>query len=304
MKQSKPNQVSSWVKAARLRTLPLALSSVILGSFLAIGSASYKPGVIALALLTTLILQILSNFANDYGDAVKGTDNEHRLGPVRTVQSGEISQKEMRRGILISVVLALVSGMLLIYLSLGDQWMMGLFFLVLGIGSIAAAIKYVVGNNAYGYRGFGDIFVFLFFGLLGVTGTFYLNAHHLPWNIWLPACTMGFFSTGVLNLNNMRDLDNDRDSGKMTIPVRLGSIGAFNYHAMLILLGWIASLLFTVIHYHGIWQLMYLLMIPFFITDLIKIKNTVDKRDLDPFLKRLALSTLAFTILFGIGTIL
>ncbi|MDP2721726.1 MAG: 1,4-dihydroxy-2-naphthoate polyprenyltransferase [Bacteroidales bacterium] len=304
MSTAKTSKIVSWIKAARLRTLPLALSSVIMGSFLAIGSGNYMIPVIILSLVTTLILQILSNFANDYGDSIKGTDNEHRLGPLRTVQSGEITHQEMKWGILVSVILSLISGIWLIYYGLGDHWTEGLLFLILGIASIAAAIKYVVGHNAYGYRGLGDLFVFLFFGLLGVAGTFYLNAHQIPWSIWLPACTMGFFSTGVLNLNNMRDIENDKRSGKITIPVRLGSERAWNYHVALILSGWICAVLFTLLHYHGMVQFIYLIVMPVFILDLMKIKHTSDKRALDPYLKRLALSTLAFTLLFGTGFVL
>lgn len=301
---NKPHKIISWINAARLRTLPLALSSVIMGSFLAISSGNYRTETIVLALLTTLFLQILSNFANDYGDSAKGTDNEHRVGPMRTVQSGEITLREMRLGIIITVLLSLTSGISLIYLSLGDNWLKGLFFLVMGVASIAAAIKYVVGNNAYGYRGLGDLFVFLFFGLVGVAGTYYLNAHQLTWSIWLPAATLGFFSTGVLNLNNMRDIENDKHSGKITIPVRLGSHMAWNYHALLITVGWVASLLYSVVNYHGIIQFIYLLILPFFIFDLIRTKKTPNKKELDPFLKRLALSTLLYTILFGTGLLL
>ncbi len=293
----------AWIKAARLRTLPLALSSVIMGSFLAIDAGHYKPWVIGLALLTTLFLQILSNFANDYGDSAKGTDNEHRLGPMRTVQSGEISHSEMRKGIAVMVLLSLVSGVLLIYVALGTQWIKGLLFLLLGVASIAAAIKYVVGENAYGYRGLGDIFVFLFFGLAGVAGTYYLNTLSLPWDIWLPAAALGFFSTGVLNLNNMRDADNDLRSGKITIPVRLGPSYAKIYHMMLILFGWTSAFLFNYINHLDITQWMYAVVLPLFVLDLIKIVRTKNPRALDPFLKKLALSTLTFTILFGISLI-
>ncbi len=304
MKREKSSKFAAWVNAARLRTLPLALSSVIMGSFLAVFSGVYSWSVIGLALLTTLILQILSNFANDYGDAVKGTDNEHRLGPTRMVQSGNISHEEMRMGISISVILSLISGVLLIYVSLGDQWKTGLLFFILGLASIGAAIKYVVGTNAYGYRGWGDLFVFLFFGLTGVVGTYFLNTLGTSWSIWLPAATLGFFSTGVLNLNNMRDIDNDRNSGKKTIPVRLGSDKAYTYHLALVLTGWLCAIAFTLLQTHGPWPWLYVLTLPFFMKDLIKIKKKNLLQELDPYLKKLALSTFFFTLLFGIGLIL
>jgi len=298
---NKPPKWIVWVKAARLRTLPLALSSVIMGSFLAIDAGHTKPWVIGLALLTTLFLQILSNFANDYGDSAKGTDNEHRLGPMRTVQSGEISHSEMRRGIAVMVVLSLISGVLLIYVALGTQWIKGLLFLALGIAAIVAAIKYVVGKSAYGYRGLGDIFVFLFFGLAGVSGTYYLNTLDLPSDIWLPAAALGFFSTGVLNLNNMRDAENDRRSGKITIPVRLGPIYAKIYHVLLIAMGWTCAFLFNYVNQLDITQWMYAVVLPLFVVDLVKILRTENLQALDPFLKKLALTTLTFTILFGIS---
>lgn len=301
MKQEKSSKFAAWVNAARLRTLPLALSSVIMGSFLAVFSGIYSWSVIGLALLTTLILQILSNFANDYGDALKGTDNEHRLGPTRMVQSGNISPGEMRKGILISIILSLISGVLLIYISLGDQWKTGLLFFILGLASIGAAIKYVVGTNAYGYRGWGDLFVFLFFGLTGVVGTYFLNTLTIPLSIWLPAASLGFFSTGVLNLNNMRDTENDRNSGKKTIPVRLGFKLAKWYHFGLLSLGWIFSIVFTLIWYHSSWQWIYLIVLPFFIVDFLKITKIAHLQELDPFLKKLALSTFFYTLLFGLG---
>jgi len=176
----------SWITAFRLRTLPLAISSILMGSFLAIASGIYNWFVISLSIITTLFLQILSNLANDYGDGIKGTDNKDRVGPVRTIQSGKISPKEMRIGIVIFIILSLISGIWLIVESLGSSWYLGLLFFLLGLAAIASAIKYTVGNNAYGYIGFGDLFVFLFFGLLAVAGTYFLNTHSLDWKIFLP----------------------------------------------------------------------------------------------------------------------
>lgn len=304
MSELNPSKFFSWVKAARLRTLPLALSSVMLGSFLAIKSGTYSTTVIGFSLLTTLLLQILSNFANDYGDAEKGTDNENRLGPVRTVQSGEISKPEMRRGILITGALSLISGLLLIYIGLKSSFIPALIFFVLGLASIAAAIKYVVGKNAYGYQGFGDAFVFIFFGLVGVLGSYYLNTHSLPLVIWLPAITIGLFSTGVLNLNNMRDTENDQLSQKITVAVRLGRRKSVVYHMSLITIGWLCAIIFSVLTDNGVSQYIYVITLPVFIVDLIKIAKIENPRMLDPYLKRLALSTLVFSMLFGIGLLM
>ncbi len=304
MSQPKPIKPISWVKAARLRTLPLALSSVALGSFLSVKSGTYSLAVIGLSVLTTLLLQILSNFANDYGDSEKGTDNEKRLGPVRTVQGGEISKKEMRVGIAVSGFLSLVSGLFLIYFGLKTQLIPALVFFIIGLAAIAAAIKYVVGKNAYGYRGLGDVFVFIFFGLVGVVGSYYLNTQTASLLVWLPAITIGLFSTGVLNLNNMRDAENDRASHKITIPVRLGRSKSNLYHLFLIVTGWLCALTFSLFSGYSPLQYIYLITLPLFMRDLIKIVNTPDPQMLDPYLKKLALSTLAFSLLFGVGLLL
>ncbi len=293
----------SWIVAFRLRTLPLALSSILMGSFLAISSNEYNWTIISLAIITTLFLQILSNLANDYGDGIKGTDNSQRLGPQRTIQSGEISPKEMRVGISIFVVLSLVSGIWLIIKSLGMDWQLGLLFLILGIAAIGAAIKYTVGNNAYGYSGMGDFFVFIFFGLIAVLGTYFLNTHSLNWELLLPASSLGFLSTGVLNLNNMRDMENDAASGKKTMALILGFKASKNYHYIIITLAMVCAVIFIMLQYHSLWQFVFIASYPLIIKQLYEINKITEKSNLDPYLKKLALSTLLFTILFGAGLI-
>ncbi len=293
--------VKSWIKAMRLRTLPLAVSSTLAGSFMAVADQDYKPWVIALAILTTLLLQILSNMANDLGDSLKGTDNHKRLGPVRTVQGGEISIREMQWGVGLVALLTLSSGISLILVGLGSQSWQTLLFLLLGIVSIAAAIKYTIGNTAYGYRGLGDLFVFLFFGLLGVLGTYYLNAHRLPPDTWLMAISVGLLSTGVLNLNNMRDEENDRNSGKNTLVVRMGHNNARLYHILLVGLAIVCGIIYTIFNYHSPYQFIFLAVIPLFVRDLLRIFKIDEQRLLDPYLKKLALSTFAYILLFGLG---
>lgn len=294
----------SWIDAFRLRTLPLALSSIIMGSCLAVSQGTYRWQVILLAASTTLLLQILSNLANDYGDALKGTDNENRLGPLRTVQSGAISPQSMKRAIWIFVGLSLISGVSLIIAGFGSDWILGLLFFGMGIAAIAAAIKYTVGKSAYGYSGFGDLFVFLFFGLIGVTGSYYLNTQLWHWPVMLPAISMGLFSTAVLNLNNMRDIHNDRLSGKHTLASRIGIEKAKIYHACLIIVGISTGLLYTWMYYESYWNLLFLACIPFFIRDLVAVFNNREEVLLDPFLKRQALLTLLFSVLFGLGLVL
>jgi 1,4-dihydroxy-2-naphthoate polyprenyltransferase len=227
--------MNHWIHAARPRTLPLAFSSTLLGSLLAWHDRPFKVSVFILALLTTLFLQILSNLANDYGDSVNGMDNEHRVGPQRTVQSGAISRKAMLAAIIVTSTLALITGILLI--AFGFDFSLSptvIIFFLLGLASLAAAIKYTVGKNPYGYRGFGDLFVYIFFGLTGVLGTYFLHTGSIPWMMLLPASAIGFLSTAVLNLNNMRDVEGDARSGKRTLVVIMGNDKAHYYHLLLI----------------------------------------------------------------------
>ncbi len=293
----------SWMAAFRLRTLPLALSVIFTGSFLAIQDGVYNWWIIGFSILTTLLLQILSNLANDYGDALKGTDNSTRVGPLRTVQSGEIQPESMKKAIIIFASLSLLSGITLLYFSFGDNFKMSLLFLFLGLASIWAAVKYTVGKNAYGYAGFGDLFVFLFFGLIGVAGSYYLNTQSFNFAVFLPAAAMGLFSAGVLNLNNMRDIDNDIYSGKHTLASRMGIVEAKKYHMILIFFGWILLLVWMMLQKHHTERLIILVALPFFVYDVFKILHTSEKAKLDPYLKRLALQTLFVALLFG-GSIL
>lgn len=294
-------RIASWIDAARLRTLPLALASISMGSLLAVAQGRYHVGTILFALLTAVLLQVLSNLANDYGDAVKGTDNEHRTGPARTVQSGRITVSAMKTGIVVTIGMSLVSGCVLLYESLGNWLPVSLAFLLLGVAGIAAAIRYTMGARAYGYRGLGDLVVFVFFGLIGVAGTWFLNTRILQWNILLPAASVGFLSTGVLNLNNMRDIDNDRVAGKRTIASLLGYPGARRYHALLVTSAFAAALWFAVLQARSWWGYLFLLTLPLFARDALAIFKIQDRRALDPYLKKLALSSLLFSIMFGLG---
>lgn len=295
----------SWIKAARPRTLPLALSGILMGCGLAWFYDAVQAAVSVLAIVTATCIQVFSNFANDYGDSQRGTDNEFRLGPTRTVQSGEISKKEMETGMFVVGGLSFLLGIWLVFLGTWSSSKTAFFsFIGLGILSLVAAYFYTAGKKSYGYIGLGDLFVFLFFGLLPVAGVFYLNAGFIFPEIFLPAITIGFFSTGVLNLNNMRDIDNDRNSGKITIPVRMGARKSRFYHLFMIFIGWASAVVFTLNHFHSPWQFLFVFVLPFFVRDLVGIFRIQNDRQLDPFLKRLALSTLAFTLLFCVGLII
>ena len=285
-----------------MRTLPLALSSVALGCFLAYFEGVFNVRVCILAAVTTLFLQILSNLANDYGDSKHGTDSENRVGPVRAVQSGEITPKAMKKIVLVFMVLSLISGLWLIYEGTkGIPFINVLIFLVVGLGAIAAAVKYTIGENPYGYSGFGDLFVFLFFGLTGVIGTYYLNTHTFRWEILLPASAMGFLSAGVLNLNNMRDRENDQVAGKNTLVVKMGIKKARWYHLFLLLSSVVAGLAYMLINYRSPFQMLFLITIPMLWINVSVVFNNTIPEELDPYLKKLAIASLLFSISFGIG---
>ena len=291
----------AWLQAARLRTLPLSVSGILVGCFYAFSQGFSNYAILGFALLTTLGLQVLSNFANDYGDGVKGTDNENRIGPQRAIQSGAITVEAMRKGIIITAVLTLVAAIVLIYISFGkDNFAYSVFFFVLGLAAIGAAIKYTVGNSAYGYRGLGDIFVFIFFGLVSVIGCYFLFAKQVDSLVVLPAITVGLLSVAVLNLNNMRDQVSDALSGKNTIVVKMGAKNAKIYHYAVIIIALSLTLLFAIMSdFKPVQYLFLIAYIPFILHIKTVAKNTVP-RDLDPELKKVALGTFFLSVLLCI----
>ncbi|MDO8951778.1 MAG: 1,4-dihydroxy-2-naphthoate polyprenyltransferase [Draconibacterium sp.] len=299
------NKLLVWIEAFRLRTLPLALSSAVLGSFLAYAEEQFNPTVFGLAISTTVLLQILSNLANDFGDSQHGVDNAGRLGPARTVQSGKISKTEMKWLIVVFVILSFISGGLLIFKGIKNA-NIGLFilFFIMGIASIVAAVKYTVGKNPYGYSGFGDLFVFVFFGLIGVCGTYFLHTNQFHFLLLLPAASIGLLSTGVLNLNNMRDIENDAANGKKTLVVRIGSENAKLYHTLLIVLSLILSVICVIKTWQSIYQLMFLLSVfplGFHLYEVFK--NHVPQK-LNNQLKVLAFTTFFFSAMYSLGIFL
>jgi len=294
-----------WLKAFRLRTLPLALSATILGSFLGYAENKFKWGVFIFGTITTLFLQILSNLANDYGDARKGTDNEERLGPLRVTQSGLVTQNQMRLMILIFVVLSLVSGSMLIWFGLrGGNLLLYTVFFLLGFSAIFAAIKYTIGKRPYGYVGFGDIMVFIYFGILGVAGTYFLHTQSFHMTILLPASSIGLLSVGVLNLNNLRDHENDALNGKNTLVVRMGVPWAKVYHVILLFTAFLLGLAYTIIHFESYYQLIFLLPLPLLASDIKKVITNTVPVELNSELQKLAVATLLFSLSFGLGLIL
>jgi 1,4-dihydroxy-2-naphthoate octaprenyltransferase len=299
-----------WIEAARLRTLPLSVSGIILGSMYALANPTdiiltptevFNWRLFAFAILTTLGLQILSNFANDYGDGVKGTDNDDRVGPKRAIQSGAITPEAMKRAIIMTSVLTLLSAILLIYFAFGDTNLSySLFYFVLGILAIASAIRYTVGTKAYGYRGFGDVFVFVFFGLVSTLGVNFLYSKQLDIELFLPAMAIGFLSVGVLNLNNMRDEESDRKVGKNTLVVQIGGKKAKLYHYFLVTFAMALVLVFALLNSFQFDQYLFLLAFIPLTKHLINVYKNNDHKALDPELKKLALSTFALSVLLAL----
>jgi len=297
-------KLKTWVSAARLRTLPLSIAGILVGTALAQLEGYFSLSIFVLALLTTLGLQVLSNFANDYGDGVKGTDNEDRIGPMRAIQSGIISHQEMKVGMIVVSAFSIIMALFLIYTAFGsDKFLYSVLFFLLGLASIAAAIKYTVGKSAYGYRGLGDVFVFIFFGLLSVLGSHFLYVHSFHFFNLLPAVSIGLLSTAVLNLNNMRDQESDTKAQKNTLVVFMGAANAKKYHYTLIILAFV-GLMFFILHSRNYLLAVSLLgFIPLFIHLKTVAKNTSPVL-LDPELKKVALSTFAIALLFLILSLL
>ncbi|WP_269684840.1 1,4-dihydroxy-2-naphthoate octaprenyltransferase [Flavobacterium lacustre] len=299
-----------WIEAARLRTLPLSVSGIIVGSMYALAHPTdnvltptevFNWRLFGFAILTTLGLQILSNFANDYGDGIKGTDNQDRVGPKRAIQSGVISPESMKRAIILTSVLTLISAIILIYYAFRDTNLgYSLFYLVLGILAIASAIRYTVGNSAYGYRGFGDVFVFVFFGLVSTLGVNFLYSKQLDLVLILPATAIGFLSVAVLNLNNMRDEASDRKSGKNTLVVKMGAANAKIYHYFLIVAAMVLILVFALLSDFHFDQYLFLVAYIPLTKHLVNVYKNQDPRALDPELKKVALSTFALSVLLAL----
>lgn len=296
--------LKSWISAARLRTLPLSISGIIVGTTIAVQQGYFNLVIFSLALGTTLGLQILSNLANDYGDGVKGTDNADRVGPARAIQSGLITQKEMKQGIWATAVATFILAVLLIYAAFGSEnFLYAIIFFVLGLAAIVAAIKYTVGDSAYGYRGLGDLFVFIFFGLVAVYGSYFLYAHDLNWLVILPACSIGLLSAGVLNLNNMRDRESDAKAGKNTLVVKIGEKAAKNYHYFLITSAVLFLVVFSVLTAEDWSNFLFLIGFVPLILHLKRVILNDNPMLLDPELKILALTTFSIAVLFGLGLI-
>jgi 1,4-dihydroxy-2-naphthoate octaprenyltransferase len=300
MKKIKP-----WLSAMRLRTLPLSISGIILGTCFAYYNGHFSWWILVFAILTTISLQVLSNLANDYGDGVRGTDNEERVGPERAIQSGVITPEEMLDAIKFNIIVVIILTLSLIWAAFGSSnFLFIILFVFLGGLSVYAALNYTMGDSPYGYRALGDVFVFVFFGLISTIGSYLLFMRVIDHVVILPAIALGLLSVGVLNLNNMRDINSDENAGKMTLAVKLGISRAKKYHNFLIIGAMGITVIFSILYYVEPYNFMYLLAFIPLIIHVKKIKLAVQPNDFDSQLKVLALSTFLFALLLGIGYIL
>lgn len=295
-----------WLKAARLRTLPLAFASIILGSMLAAFYGKYNGIVVLMSLLTTLFLQVLSNFANDYGDTIHGADHKDREGPSRSVQSGLISLGQMRMAMILFSLLSFISGLVLIHLSFAFLGFYYILFTLLLLLCIYASITYTSGKNPYGYKALGDISVFIFFGIFGVALNAFVHLGYWNWSILLPASAVGLLSTGVLNLNNMRDVISDKQAGKNTIAIMLGFQNSKIYHYVLVVAPYVlvTAFVFLEIESPSVLNFLYLISLPIIIKHVIAVKNIKYVQHYDPMLKVIAITTLLFCVTLGLGVLL
>ena len=297
----------TWIRAARPRTVLLSFSGVLLGASLSVAASrsdmlptASRSGrqVMLFAALTAILLQILSNLANDYGDYKKGTDSNKRVGPQREMQSGTITEKEMKRGLAITATLCLISGALLIFVFAKLSWQELAVFAVLGLSAVLAALLYTLGKHPYGYQGLGDLFCFLYFGWAAVAGTYYLAIKNLDFSVLLPASAMGFLSNAVLNINNMRDYENDKASGKNSLVVKLGLKKAFLYHCLLISGAFVCLTSYLILHHAAWYSYLFLLLFLLFFKDLMAIKKTKPEL-LDPFLGRQVKHSFFVVLVYG-----
>lgn len=297
------NKLKVWIKAIRLWSLPLALSSSGMGSFLAAVYGKFDWLIFVLTTLTAALLQIIANLANDYGDTIHGVDKQRRVVPTSVIQSGGLTLRHIKNAILFFVILSLIGGLLLLHRALGWKGKHFIFFSLLGLTAIGAAITYTAGRKPYGYLGLGDVSVFIFFGLVGVLGTFYLHTKQFAWSYLLPAFSCGCFSTAVLNVNNIRDRETDLKAGKKSIPVRIGKKGAILYHWFLLIGGINTALIFMLLHYYTPLQFLFLGIVPMLIENGWAVKY-LHAAQLNPHLKQIVVAKLIFVMLFGVGIIL
>lgn len=293
-------KIRYYLNSLRLRTLPLSLSGIVVGTGLAAADYNIDALTVALIALTTVLLQVLSNVSNEYGDFKSGTDlSEERVGP--TYSQSVLTPADYRRMIVVVAVLCCVSGVLMVWRSFSTLFCLeSVLLLILGASAIMAAVRYTLGSNPYGYRGWGDVYVFLFFGVVSVLGSYFVAAHQLKsWLLMLPAASIGFFSVAVLNVNNIRDMASDA-STRSTVPLKIGARNAKIYHTLLIAAGWAAMLIYSSLRWFDILHFVYVLTLPLFVIHLVGVWRH-EGAALDKYLPMLVISTFIFSLLVAFG---
>ena len=292
-----------WIISLRLKTLPLSLCAILVGNALAYWQQQFDFWIMLLSIITASLLQILSNLANDYGDAVKGSDKYNIKAHTRGIQLGLITLKQLKIALIINIIFCILSGLCLLHLACNNRYEL-LSFIILGLISIIAAITYTIGNKPYGYSGFGDISVLIFFGLIGVMGSYYLQTKSLTGAIMLPALGCGLLSVAVLNINNLRDIDSDRNCHKRTLVVLMGQTKARFYHLFLIMIAFILLVLFASHQLHTIWRWLFLITLPLFIYHIYAVFRFKVAKDAIPLLLQMVKLALFTNLLYCLGIIL
>ena len=292
-----------WLETARPKTLPLALASIITGSALAGFVGEFNWAITLLSILTALLLQVVSNFANDYGDHLKGSDTAERIGPLRGIQHGIITAKQLKNGLILAIIASLCSGLTLILVAT-KSWQDLISFAVLGIVAVLASITYTIGRKPYGYIGLGDISVLIFFGWLGVGGTYYLQTNSIDFPVLLVATACGLLATADLNINNLRDIEQDRKAGKNTLAVRLGDKPAKIYHCLLIATAIVLYLTFTLLYFLHWSGFLVVLAFPLLIKHAWTVFHAREPQQLRPMLAQMSILALLVNLLFSIGLLL
>lgn len=292
------DKLKIWIEAARLRTLPLSVSGIIVGCSMAFAEGCSNWHLFSMLMATTVLLQILGNFANDLGDFQHGTDNENRVGPQRTLQSGGLTVVEMKVGIVITALLAFVCGFSMLMMSFNFELYFWLF-VALGVAAIVAAMRYTMGRNPFGYRGLGDLMVLIFFGLATVSGSYFIVTHQISINVVMMSFAIGFMSVGVLNVNNLRDSASDSQSGKMTIIVKFGTRFGQIYHLVLCLSA-MALIIISLLNGSGVLALLWVIVpMALLLAHARRVFSATDVKTLDPELKKLSLTTLLMSVLYA-----
>lgn len=293
-------KIALYLSAMRLRTLPLSSAGVILGLALAAADYLVSCPVIIFTLLTTVCLQILSNVGNELGDSLRGSASGQGRAAAEALGKGEMTAGGLKVLAAVFAVLCAVSGVCMIYFSFGTLLCMeSLMLMLLGASAISAAVRYTLGRNPYGYRGLGDIYVFVFFGLVAVLGAYFVAAHTLHWKLLLPAVSIGAFSVGVLNVNNIRDMESDAAT-RVTVPLKIGERNAKIYHTVLIVAGWAAMLAYSALRFFDPWHYLFVFTLPLFAVHAAGVWRRTGK-ELDPMLPLLVVSTFLFALAAGFG---